>query len=123
MKVEKIFRALGIIACIGFSAVGCATVPQPGSDIKTSSISTCRNAPPTYPAEAQRQGQEGKVKAAVLVGADGTYLKGEVRKSSGSPLLDDATIAAAATWCWKPKYAAGVAVEAWQEFDYTWSLK
>ena len=123
MKVKKTIRALGVIACIGYSAVGCMTVPQSASDVKSSNTSTCRNAPPTYPAEAQRRGQEGVVKAAVLVAADGTYLNGEVRKSSGSPLLDNATIAAAATWCWKPKYANGVAVEAWHEFDYTWSLK
>ncbi len=122
MKVKKTIRALGVIACLGYGVVACVSVPQPVSDVKISNSSTCRNAPPTYPDEAQRRGMEGVVKAAVLVAADGTYLQGEVRKSSGSRLLDDATIAAAATWCWKPKYANGVAVDAWHEFDYTWSL-
>ena len=82
----------------------------------------CRNTRPAYPVRAQREEMEGVVKAAVLIAADGSYLKGKIRKSSGWPLLDDATIAAAAGWCWKPTYENGVPVEAWQEFDYEWSL-
>jgi TonB family protein len=62
------------------------------------------------------------VRVAVLVGADGGFLKGEVRKSSGSRELDQATIAAASGWCWKPSTENGMAVEKWQEFSYTWQL-
>jgi protein TonB len=77
---------------------------------------------PAYPEESQRKGEQGTVKAAVLIAADGLFLKGEVRKSSGFPRLDAATLAAAARWCWKPKVENGVPVEAWHEFDYKWAL-
>lgn len=123
MKIKTTIRALGVIALIGYSAVGCTTVPQPVSGVAKSNTSTCRNARPPYPPAALALGQQGRVKAEVLIAADGTYLKGKVRKSSGSDLLDAATLAAASSWCWKPKYVNGVAVEAWQEFEYVWALE
>lgn len=100
-------------------AAPAAAAPGTGS----AQARNCRSTRPAYPERAQRQEMEGVVKAAVLIAADGRYLKGKIRKSSGWPLLDDTTLAAASGWCWKPTYENGVPVEAWQEFDYTWSLQ
>ncbi|XYJ11694.1 alpha/beta fold hydrolase [Telluria sp. B2] len=106
-----------------FLEAGVAPAAAPStSGTGSAQARNCRNTRPAYPERAQRQEMEGVVKAAVLIAADGSYLKGKIRKSSGWRLLDDATLAAAAGWCWKPTYENGVPVEAWQEFDYTWSL-
>lgn len=121
--MKTIVRMIGLAAFIAVGASGCKTPPQSAPAVVKPSRGACRNVPPAYPLEARRLGLEGLVKAAVLIAADGTYKKGEVRKSSGSRILDDATIAAASTWCWKPTYEKGVPVEGWQEFDYRWSLQ
>ena len=109
---------IGLAACAGTppSQVS-AQAGNPGHPAKT-----CANAPPSYPPHARQVGAQGVVKLAVLVGADGSFLKGEIRKSSGSTELDNATIAAAAGWCWKPSTDNGVPVEKWQVFDYRWKL-
>jgi protein TonB len=117
---------IGLAACIGIGLSACADTQTPQVATNAGSAGqarkACANTRPAYPAEALRSGAEGVVTVGVLVAADGSFLKGEVRKSSGSRDLDQATVAAASGWCWKPRIENGVPVEGWQEFSYTWTL-
>lgn len=116
----------GLAASIGIGLAACAGTqgPQGGTGVAMAGHAhqACADTRPAYPAEARRAGAQGVVRVAVLVGADGSFLKGEVRKSSGSRDLDQATVAAASGWCWKPITENGVPVEGWREFDYSWKL-
>lgn len=112
-------------AAILFLVAGCATVPNTGNQVQGTAKVGCQtpSGPPEYPAASRQAGEQGLVRVAALISSEGRFLKGEIRRSSGYPRLDEATIAAAATWCWKPKNEKGLPVEAWHEFDYTWNLE
>lgn len=113
---------IGLATCIGIGIAACASPPQPQTPQPAAGSKPCASKKPPYPAEALLSGHQGVVRVAALIAADGSFLKGEVRKSSGSAILDRATVAAASGWCWKPSVENGAPVQAWQEFDYTWTL-
>jgi protein TonB len=81
----------------------------------------CR--PPSYPAAARRAGAEGRVVLRVLVGRDGSVVSVEVEISSGSPLLDDAAIAAVREWTFQPAQGEGGAVEAVLRVPFRFRLR
>lgn len=116
--------ASGAAAMLSLLAA-CATAPTTGEPVPVTAKVGCQtpSGPPPYPAASLKAGEQGIVGVAALISAEGKFLKGEIRRSSGYPRLDEATIAAAATWCWKPKNEKGLPVEAWHEFDYTWNLE
>ncbi len=65
---------------------------------------------------------EGTVILLVLVGADGTVKKVEVKKSSGYRELDRAAINAARDWKFNPGSRNGVPYEAWAEVPVSFNL-
>ena len=67
--------------------------------------------PPVYPAEARRAGVDGTVMVQVLVLEDGTV--GECRIVKSVPALDDAAVAAARQWRFKPAMSKGQPVAVW----------
>lgn len=89
---------------LGARAVG-AVVP-PGADAGH------RNAPPAYPPESRRRGEEGVVRLALRVGPDGQVEDAEVSESSGHPALDRAALDAARRWRFRPATQGGLPVAA-----------
>jgi protein TonB len=71
-----------------------------------------RNAPPDYPAESRRRGEEGVVRLRLHVSAEGRVEQADVLASSGHPTLDRAALAAARRWRFRPANQAGVPVAA-----------
>lgn len=117
---------MGLFAYTGIGLAACSSTQGPQAETDAGKLGyshkACANTRPVYPAEALRAGAQGVVTVAVLIGADGSFLQGKVRKSSGSRELDLATVAAASGWCWKPLTENGVPVEGWKEFSYAWKL-
>lgn len=89
---------------LGARATG-AVVP-PGADAGH------RNAPPEYPPESRRRGEEGVVRLRLHITAAGQVEQAEVLASSGHPALDGAALAAARRWRFRPATQSGLAVPA-----------
>ncbi|MEO3473283.1 energy transducer TonB [Roseomonas sp. CAU 1739] len=89
---------------MGSFALG-AVIP-PGAD------SGHRNNPPDYPADARRRGEEGVVRLALQIDADGRVTMAEVAISSGYPALDRAAVEAARRWRFRPATRVGMPVAA-----------
>ncbi len=70
-----------------------------------------------YPAEAIRKGLQGQVALAFTITAQGTVSNITVAGSSGSKLLDDAAVACASTFLYKPATQNG------QPIDVPWKIK
>nr|WP_255568992.1 energy transducer TonB [Neoroseomonas alba] len=87
---------------LGAFALGAAVPPGPDPGY--------RNAPPDYPAEARRRGEEGVVRLAVSVAPDGQVTRVEVALTSGFPALDRAALEAAQRWRFRPATRAGLPV-------------
>jgi len=71
------------------------------------------NPKPEYPRLARRLGEQGTVLLHVYVGAGGQPAKIEMRKSSGSPRLDQAARATVARWKFVPARPGDLPVGAW----------
>ncbi len=69
--------------------------------------------PPVYPRLAKAAGIEGTVWIKALVSRTGTVLEAEVRKSSGSELLDAAALRVADQYLYKPAIQNGDPVPIW----------
>lgn len=89
---------------LGARAMG-AVVP-PGAD------ASFRNAPPQYPPESRRRGEEGSVRLALRISASGQVVAGEVVGSSGFEALDRAALEAARGWRFRPATEGGIPVAA-----------
>ena len=78
---------------------------------------------PEYPARAARNGEEGTVTLALLVGANGKVSDSRVQKSSGSRDLDKAAISALSMCSFKPAMAGGAPEAGWAQIAYVWKLE
>ncbi|CAK0740672.1 periplasmic protein TonB [Gammaproteobacteria bacterium] len=65
------------------------------------------NPPPVYPLTARNRGIEGTVLLAVVVDVSGLPIQVEIRKSSGTLILDDAARKAVQHWRFEPARRAG----------------
>jgi protein TonB len=63
---------------------------------------------PDYPGEAKENGRQGMVMLDVLVSAEGRPVKVALARSSGTPELDQAALAAVRQWTFRPGRRAGV---------------
>lgn len=77
---------------------------------------------PDYPASSIRNGEEGVVNLAMLIGPDGKVLESKVEKSSGSRALDKAAIQGLSLCKFKPGTVDGVPVKSWAKLQYVWHL-
>ena len=66
---------------------------------------------PAYPPMARRKGEQGKVLLSVMVNADGSPIRVEVRNSSGSASLDQAALETVKRWRFIPASQAGDNIE------------
>jgi periplasmic protein TonB len=89
---------------LGARAIG-AVVPPGAAD-------GYRNAPPEYPPDSRRRGEEGVVRLSLSIGTDGRVAEASVAASSGHPALDAAAVAAARRWRFRPATQAGLPVPA-----------
>ncbi len=77
---------------------------------------------PAYPAAALRNGDEGTVTLAFLVGKDGRVASARVERSSGHRDLDRAALQGLSLCAFKPGTIDGVAQESWARMQYAWHL-
>lgn len=100
---------LGAVIALSASALdtGSGTV-APSED-----VSYRRMAPPSYPAEALANREQGDVVLKVLVAADGTPRQIELESSSGVDAIDQAARDAVKQWQFNPGMQGGVPVEGW----------
>jgi protein TonB len=80
------------------------------------------NAPPAYPTLARRYREQGVVVLDVRVTASGRAGEVGIRKSSGSPRLDDAARAAVGSWRFIPARQGDTPVTAWVVVPVRFSL-
>jgi protein TonB len=79
-------------------------------------------AKPAYPAAALRNGDEGTVTLAFLVGKDGRVASAKVERTSGNRDLDRAALQGLSMCAFKPGTVDGVAQETWARMQYAWRL-
>lgn len=75
-----------------------------------------------YPADSQRDGEQGTVHMTFLIDADGAVLESNVVKSSGFPALDRATLDGMARCQFTPAVTNGKPEKSLLSFSYTWTL-
>lgn len=71
------------------------------------------NPKPAYPPASKRMGEQGKVVVRVLISADGTAQKAEIRQSSGFDRLDQAALDTVLKWRYVPGKRGGAAETMW----------
>jgi protein TonB len=102
----RLDAGIGALPDPSFGAQAMGAVVPPGADAGQ------RNAPPAYPSESRRRGEEGVVRLALRVSIDGRVEAAEVSTSSGFPRLDEAALEAARRWRFRPAMQAGQPVAA-----------
>lgn len=85
----------------------------PSVQLPSSNADYLQNPKPAYPALSKRLGEQGKVVVRVLIGADGTPQKAEIRQSSGFERLDQAALNTVLKWRYVPGKRGGVAEDMW----------
>jgi protein TonB len=81
------------------------------------------NPAPSYPALSRRLGEQGRVTLRVLVNAQGTPEKIELRASSGVSRLDEAALDVVRRWRFVPARQGDQPVAAWVLIPITFTLK
>lgn len=77
---------------------------------------------PAYPEAARRNQEQGTVNLVVKVLHDGSVGEVNVKKSSGSRMLDEAAVAEAKRWQFVPGHRGPKAVDAWVEIPVKFQL-
>jgi protein TonB len=100
-----------IVPSSGLPPVHPAPAPSAHGPITVLATPRYRSNPrPEYPLASKRRHEEGEVRLAVTVSADGRPLRVSLSSSSGHPLLDQGAIDAVRTWIFEPARASGIAV-------------
>lgn len=97
-------------------AAGSAAAASPAPariELPSSSADYLNNPRPAYPPLSKRLGEEGKVVLRVLIEADGSASKAEIRSSSGYDRLDQAALQTVLRWRYLPGKRNGVAEAMW----------
>ena len=96
------------------AATTAAASPVPARvELPSSSADYLNNPRPAYPPLSKRLGEEGKVVLRVLIEADGSASKAEIRSSSGYDRLDQAALQTVLRWRYLPGKRGGVAEAMW----------
>ncbi len=118
-------RGTGDGAAGGAGGGGAGTGDGTGGDGSDASARPAHgtNPKPPYPLAARRLGVEGVVTLDVLVRPDGSPADVRVRRSSGSPLLDESAVETVrAKWRFAPARRGGTPVESRVTFPVRFSL-
>jgi protein TonB len=81
-----------------------------------------KNCKAEYPKASLMNEEQGDVKMAFLVGADGNVVDSKLEKSSGFKNLDKAAMKALAACKFKPGTKDGALAQTWTKVDYSWKL-
>jgi protein TonB len=81
-----------------------------GSQVIPATADDPTNAPPPYPPEAARLGEQGTVELLIQVSPDGRPAEVTITSSSGHPILDRAARQAVLGWHFRPAMQNGVPV-------------
>ncbi|SFF69958.1 TonB family C-terminal domain-containing protein [Duganella sp. CF458] len=87
----------------------------------TAKLQSCPK--PEWPAESLRNGEEGAVVLAYLIGMDGRVIESRVEKSSGHPLLDLAAQDGLAKCLFMSPETIGWHEPTWTKMSYVWTLE
>lgn len=96
---------------------------NPGSGSLRTAVLNDGCSVPDYPTRAARNGEEGTVTLALLVGANGKVSDSRIQKSSGSRDLDKAAISALSMCSFKPAMAGSAPEAGWAQIAYVWKLE
>lgn len=112
-------------AVVKGGATGEGTVEQPHRDpVNVAAVIDAGScAKPAYPAGALRNGDEGTVILAFLVGKDGRVASARIERTSGHRDLDRAALNGLSMCAFKPGTVDGVAYESWARMQYAWTLE
>ena len=107
-----------------------ATVPTPAPavvpqkvELPSSNADYLHNPEPVYPPMSKRRNEQGRVVIRVLVGADGTAQKAEVKVSSGFERLDKAALETVLGRRYVPGTRGGVPEAMWLDAPFEFKLK
>jgi len=106
-----------IIAAIVLSAVSAVTI---AAEVPASV--DAKNCKAEYPKASLMNEEQGDVKMAFLVGADGNVVESKLEKSSGFKNLDKAALKALSGCKFKPGTKDGAVAQTWTKVDYSWKL-
>ena len=81
-----------------------------------------KNCKAEYPKASLINEEQGDVKMAFLVGADGNVVDSKLEKSSGFKNLDKAALKALSACKFKPGTKDGAVAQTWAKVDYSWKL-
>lgn len=97
--------------------------PEPVLEAPRFNAAYLNNPPPAYPLMARRRSIEGRVLVRAEVQADGACSRVELKKTSGSELLDQAALDAVKKWRFIPAKKGDQALTAWVEVPITFKLE
>lgn len=106
-----------IIAAVVLSAVSAVTI---AAEVPASL--DAKNCKAEYPKASLMNEEQGDVKMAFLVGADGNVVESKLEKSSGFKNLDKAAMKALSGCKFKPGTKDGAVAQTWTKVDYSWKL-
>jgi protein TonB len=81
-----------------------------------------KNCKAEYPKASLMNEEQGDVKMAFLVAADGGVVESKLEKSSGFKNLDKAALKALSACKFKPGTKDGAVAQTWTKVDYSWKL-
>ena len=102
-----------IAAPVATPAAPAPPAPPAKVELPSSAADYLNNPKPAYPSLSKRLGEQGKVELRVLIGADGTPQKAEIKTSSGFDRLDQAALNTVLKWRYVPGKRGGVAEAMW----------
>jgi protein TonB len=94
-----------------------------GVELPSSDAGYLQNPAPVYPALSKRLGEKGKVLLRVLIGADGTPQKAELKRSSGFDRLDRSALEYVMRCRYVPGRVGGVPQAMWYEAPVNYVLE
>jgi len=100
-----------------------APTPEPAVEAPRYNAAYLNNPPPIYPLSARRRGMEGRVLVRAEILEDGSCSRVELKRSSGSDLLDQAALEAVKKWHFVPAKKGAQAISAWVDVPITFKLE
>lgn len=97
--------------------------PEPVIESPRYNAAYLNNPPPVYPLSARRRGMEGRVLVRAEIQEDGSCSKVELKRSSGTDLLDQAALEAVKKWRFVPARKGTQAISAWVDVPITFKLE
>jgi len=95
------------------ASAGPVAPAAPRIELPSANADYLNNPRPAYPPLSKRLGEQGKVTVRVLIEADGTASKAEIRTSSGYERLDQTALQTVLRWRYVPGKRNGVAEAMW----------